>query len=44
MAFLKTLRSIVLVSLADHDRLSRFLMNSPWTEETAMASFQQTSV
>ena len=38
---LKTLCSKVLASFADYDCLSRFLMSSPWTEETAMASFQQ---
>ena len=37
---LKPLCSKVLASFADHDRLSRFLMNSLWTEETVMASFQ----
>ena len=30
----------VLVSFADHDYLSHFLVSSPWTEKTAMASFQ----
>ena len=39
---LKMFRSKVLASFADHDCLSRFLMSSPWTEETAIAgSFQQ---
>ena len=38
---LKTLCSKVLASFADHDRLSCFLMSSPWPEVTAMASFQQ---
>ena len=38
---LKTLCSKVLASFADHDCLSYFLMSSPWTEETVMASFQQ---
>ena len=41
---LKTLRSKVLASFADHDCLSHFLMSSPWTEETAMASFNKASV
>ena len=36
---LKTLCSIVLVRFADHLYLLRFLMNSRWTKETAMASF-----
>ena len=37
---LKMLRSKVLASFADRHCLSRFLMSSRWTEETAIASFQ----
>ena len=37
----KMLCSKVLTSFAEHNCLSRFLMSSPWTKETTMASFQQ---
>ena len=37
---LKTLRSRVLVSFADHRRLPRSPTTSQWTKETEMTSFQ----